>query len=312
MSLDERDQTLNAIRKRYGQVDLDTLRNVLCPALLNLNSLDTTVFKEHKHWRASFIVAIDATNRLILQPGRTGKFVPREYVDGTAPWSEIAKGRILHVDTKANIAHGEVYLGTSSKMALEAAINRLKPQDCLEIDQFGTAAKILSGLSEYVFAKRAAAEGYTVRRLPEDMARHVGTYANYDFNLEKAGVIKKVEIKSIWGTDTRRARLIHSKTGSSKKGKDALDEIDPSEAIGGDYDTSSCKFATQDIFAVNLFLQTGNIHDFAFARSVPKSSERPYGLPAAARHLDYVSQNPLCEVGNGMWFGTIADVWDLP
>lgn len=48
--------------------------------------------------------------------------------------------------------------------------------------------------------------------MPEDCAKHLGTYYNYDFEFEKNGITKKVEVKSIWGTDTRFARLIHSKS----------------------------------------------------------------------------------------------------
>jgi hypothetical protein len=161
----------------------------------------------------------------------------------------------------------------------------------LEIDQFGASAKVLSGLAEYYLMRQAEAEGYSVRRMPEDMARHLGVYANYDFEFSKNGQTKKVESKSLWGTKTSCARLIHSKT----KG----------------YRSSSCKFITQDIFAVSLFLRTGNITDFAFARSVPQSPERPYGLPVVPKFPDHVTQNPPCEVGNGSWFGSIAEVWDL-
>ena len=132
--------------------------------------------------------------------------------------------------------------------------------------------------------------GYTVRRMPEDMAQHIGTYLNYDFEVEKNGVRKKVEVKSLWGTNTKFARLIHSKTDG--------------------YPTSSCKFATQDFFAVSLFLRTGRIQDFAFARSVPKDI-KPYGLPRAGKFPDHVNQNPPCVPGDGTWFGSLGEVWNL-
>ena len=35
--------------------------------------------------------------------------------------------------------------------------------------------------------------------MPEDMAKHIGGYAYYDFEVEKGGVIKKLEAKSLWG-----------------------------------------------------------------------------------------------------------------
>jgi len=145
-------------------------------------------------------------------------------------------------------------------------------------------------LVEYSLVQILKEAGYTVRRMPEDMARHIGTYRHYDFDVEKGGVTKKIEAKSLWGTNTRFARLIHSKTD--------------------DYPTSSCKFETQDIFAVSLFLRTGNIRDFAFARSVPKDV-KPYGLPRAEKYPAHVNQNPTCEIGDGTWFATLDEVWKL-
>ena len=76
------------------------------------------------------------------------------------------------------------------------------------------------------------------------------------------------------------------------------------------YPTSSCKFTTQDFFAVSLFLRTGNIQDFAFARSIPDDA-KPYGLPRAQKYPEHVNQNPTCEVGDGTWFGSLNEVWNL-
>ena len=111
--------------------------------------------------------------------------------------------------------------------------------------------------------------------------------------------LKKVEIKSLWGTNTRYARLIHGKSTGNDSGKSNY------------YATSSCKFATQDIFAVSLFLRTGDIASFAFARSIPKDVAS-YGLPRTTQFPDYVNQNPECEIGDGTWFATIEEVWNLP
>ena len=224
----------------------------------------------------------------LLQRGRTGKFVPRSYTEG-GPWREIAKGRIISVEREAGIANGEVYTG-GGRDALEKALENLSSDDFLEIDQYGAAAKALSAVVEYYLAKQLRTQGYQVRRMPEDMARHLGSYYHYDFEVERDGVVKKVEVKSLWGTDTRYARLIHSKT----KG----------------YPTSSCRFDTQDIFAVSLFLRSGGVRDFAFARSVPRDV-RPYGLPRASGHAKHVHQNPTCEIGDGTWFDSIDQVWNL-
>src|SRR5438874_12847644 len=126
------------------------------------------------------------------------------------PWREIAKGRIIEVDRKDGLAQGEVYVG-SRKPLLAKAVDALSDSDYLEIDHYGASAKILSGLSEYTFVKYARSRGFTVQRMPEDMAAHLGSYANFDFLLERDGVAKKVEVKSLWGTNTGYARLIHSK-----------------------------------------------------------------------------------------------------
>jgi hypothetical protein len=126
--------------------------------------------------------------------------------------------------------------------------------------------------------------------MPEDMAQHIGTYPHFDFIVEKAGVAKKLEAKSLWGTNTKFARLIHSLTDG--------------------YPTSSCKFETQHFFAVSLFLRTGKIQDFAFARSIPRDI-KPYGLPRAGKYPDHVNQNPTCQIGDGTWFASLDEVWGL-
>jgi hypothetical protein len=278
------------LTSRYKGADPQAIVRVLSPILIPIHSLDKSIIKlpKQSHPRASFTIRIDETNQELIIRGRTGKFVPREYVEGGL-WKEIAKGRIIDVDDKAGIATGEVYTGGTRKK-LERALSELSENDYLEIDQYGAAAKVLSGLVEYSLSKIARESGYIVRRMPEDIARHLGVYYHYDFEFEKKGVVKKVEVKSLWGTNTEYARLIHSKTR--------------------DYLTSSCKFDTQDIFAVSLFLRTGDIRDFAFARSVPNTI-KPYGLPSASNYPDYVHQNPSCNIGDGTWFATIDEVWKL-
>jgi hypothetical protein len=227
-------------------------------------------------------------------------------VIGNGVWREICKGRIIDVDPDSQTATGEIYTGGTTKKELEEAIAQLAEEDFLEIDQYGASAKVLSGLAEYFLVEFALAAGYTVKRMPEDMARHLGAYANHDFIFTKDGVSKKIEAKSLWGTNTKYARLIHSTT-TKPDGDASTWSIDQKKNY---YPTSSCKFETQDIFAVSLFLRTGNIKDFAFARSVPKTAKQ-YGLPICEGHPSHVHQNPLCEIGDGSWFGTIDDVWRL-
>lgn len=295
------------LMRRYRGATPDGFVAVLSPLLIPIHELDKTIIKlaGQSHYRASFSVKITKENAQVVQRGRTGKFVPGKYGEGGEIWREIAKGRIIEVDRSAEIARGEVYTG-ARKVELEAALRVLEPTDFLEIDQYGAAAKVLSGLSEYELVKLAQNGGFTVRRMPEDMARHLGSYANYDFEFEKQGVVKKVELKSLWGTDTRYARLIHSTT-TVPKGKPSTWTPEQRRNY---YPTSSCKFDTQDIFAVSLFLRTGNIKDFAFARSVPRDV-KSYGLPRAASYPGHVNQNPICTLDDGTWFATLDQVWTL-
>jgi len=283
---------LQRLTQRYGNVDSQALESILCPSLIPIQRLDKTIIKMpgQSHYRATFAIQMTSANSQLMLPGRTGKFVPETYISG-GPWREICEGRVLEVDARTGVATGEVYVGSSSRSELALALEQLSQSDFLEVDQFGSSAKVLSGLVEYSLYKLGIDSGYNVRRMPEDVARHISDYFNYDFEFEKNNVVRKVESKSIWGTNTKYARLIHSK--------------------GRDYPTSSCKFATQDIFAVSLFLRTGNISDFAFARSVPRDV-RPYGLPRAAAFPEHVHQNPLCQIGDGTWFATVDEVWDLP
>ncbi len=299
---------VDTLTRRYSGSSMESLMAVLCPLLVPIRSLDKTVFKVagQSHYRASFTVEVTDENRAVLQRGRTGKFIPGGFsADAAVVWREIAKGRIIEVDASAGVASGEVYTGGPQKK-LVAALEELRDTDLLEIDQYGASAKVLSGLAEYQLVEIAQDAGFAVRRMPEDMAKHLGAYPNFDFELERDSVIKKVEVKSVWGTNTEYARLIHSTT-TRPAGPEAEWTADQRRNY---YPTSSCKFETQDIFAVSLFLRTGNIQDFAFARSVP-SDQAAYGLPRAERHPEHVHQNPSCQVGDGTWFASIDEVWNL-
>ena len=302
-------ESVNNLLRRYSGATLESLIAVLCPLLIPIRTLDKRVYKVQGqgHYRASFTVALDDENRSVLQRGRTGKFIPGGLgVEVGVIWREIAKGRIIEVDVNDGIASGEVYTG-SSRQHLERVLEELEVTDLLEIDQYGASAKVLSGLAEYQLVEMAQNAGYAVRRMPEDMARHLGAYANYDFELERGGETRRVEVKSVWGTNTEYARLIHSTTT-----RPAGEPVQWTAAQRRNYyPTSSCKFETQDIFAVSLFLRTGDIRDFAFARSVPRCEENPHGLPRSEGYAEHVHQNPSCHVGDGTWFGTIDEVWNL-
>lgn len=294
------------LMRRYTGATPDAFIDVLCPMLIPIHSIDKEIKKisGQNHYRASFSAQITEENKGILCRGRTGKFVPSLFASG-GTWREIAKGRIIEVDALTSFAFGEIYTG-GRKKDLEKALSELSLEDLLEVDQYGAAAKVLSGLAEHSLVKSLTDRGYMVRRMPEDMARHLGSYPNYDFEVSKGDQSRRIEVKSLWGTNTRFARLIHSTTSRPKGDPSRWTE----EQHRCYYPTSSCKFATQDIFAVSLFLRTGNIRDFAFARSVPRDIQ-PHGLPRASNYPEHVNQNPPCAVGDGSWFDTIDEVWDL-
>lgn len=297
---------IGELTRRYQGASLDALASVLCPLLIPIASLDKTVVRRpgEGHWRATFTVKIAETNQIVMARGRTGKFVPND-AGAAGLWREIAKGRLYEVDFPSGTATGEVYV-SGNKEKLKEALEGLTLHDFWEVDQYGAAAKVLSALSEYYLVKHAQDRGYQVTRMPEDMARHLGAYPNFDFVFTKDGIAKRVESKSLWGTNTRHARLIHSTT-SRPAGAEKLWTEDQRKNY---YPTSSCKFRAQDIFAVSLFLRTGRIEDVAFARSVPQD-EAPYGLPRCGGYREHVHQNPRCEIDNKVWFASIDDVWNL-
>ena len=299
---------MRLLTRRY-EADPQALVAVLCPLLVPIHTLDKTitVLPGQKHARASFTVQLTEENYGVLVRGRTGKFVPAGYGSGEPGWREIAKGRIINIDATRGIAEGEVYLGFGgNKASLTEAIEQLSTHDLLEIDQYGVAAKALSGLTEYYLARDLKARGYRVFRMPEDMAAHLGSYMNFDFIAKRNGRSRRLEVKSLWGTNTKFARLIHSTTKKPKGDPDTW----TAEQKANYYPTSSCKFATQDFFAVSLFLRTGNIAEFAFARSVSRD-EQPHGLPRARKFPEHVGQNPSCRIGDGTWFATLDEVWNF-
>ncbi len=283
---------VETLLQRFKGATLDMLEEVLVPLQVPLDSVGKEVRRYGTHYGVSFSIKAGTEHPTITR-GRTGKVVPKELLDGLAGWEELLKARIH--EAREGKADGELH--AINKTELIKRLNRVRVGDILELDRFGVTAKLESALTEAVLVAHGLQRGYRVTRMPEDIARHLGTYYHFDFLFEKGGVTKRVESKSLWGTDTRKARLIHSKSAS--------------------HVTSSAKFKTQDIFAVNLWLRTGTITDIAFARSIAKDENHPYGLPMATKEgggalPEYVHQNPDCEIGDGVWFGSIDDVWDLP
>lgn len=305
-------QLVKELLQRYRGSTFEMLHQALMPMRIPIEDIKDTQF-----W------AEYPTDTAHIVPGKTGKIIPKEYITGSKLWKELVKGRIMELEDDR--ISGELYM--MRKSALEKGLEEIRVGDLFEIDCFGVTSKLESALTEAALAKVAKEEGYYVKRMPENIAIHVKPklaeylessdlprfvleilrkderakgWPNFDFLIEKHGIIRRVEVKSLWGTDTSKARLIHS--------------------VGGRWETSSCRFEDQDIFAVNLWLRTGNIKDFGFARSVLKDDRHPFGLPAATKKSrdgrklllrDYVNQNPDCRIGNGSWFSSLNEVWQL-
>ncbi|HET9677468.1 MAG TPA: hypothetical protein VFP21_08205 [Solirubrobacterales bacterium] len=266
------------------------LAEVLTPLQIDVLEIDRdSIEKRGSAWSVLFCGKPGSANTHVVR-GRTGKVVPRGSTVGQEPWREIIKARIHEADEDG--CRGELH--AARRGDLEERLDGLRPEDVvLELDRFGAAAKVESALTEVAFERQALHEEFLVWRMPEDTARHLGSYARYDFRLmdKASGVSRRFELKSLWGTNNRYARLISSKTSTNP--------------------TSSPRFDAQDFFAVNLWLRTGKITDIAFARSTPRTEAHPHGLPVAPAYPEHVNQNPLCELGDGSWFGTIRQVWDL-
>lgn len=276
---------------RFDGATAEMLAEVLTPLQIEIVEVDQdSIEKRGSSWSILF-KGRPGNENTHVQRGRTGKVVPLGSTIGEEPWREIIKARIHWAEE--GYCHGELH--APRKADLLVRLKEVEPgKVVLELDRFGAAAKVESALTEVAFERQAIGEGFQLWRMPEDTARHIGTYARYDFHVRdpESGVEKRFELKSLWGTDLRYARLISSKTATNK--------------------TSSPKFESQDFFAVNLWLRTGKITDIAFARSTPRTEENPHGLPRASKFPDYVNQNPPLDVGDGTWFSTIRAVWDLP
>jgi hypothetical protein len=283
------------LKQRFGPIDIDDLQQALIPVYLPIRSID----KSEIIRRGSFYtvdITLEGGNEIShLTRGSTGKIIPGDFVEGSGTWEEIGKCRIHEVHD--DYARGEFLAKSGQKGDLDDALGKVEESDYLEIDRYGIAAKLKSALAEQAFANIVRDAGYNVTRMPEDLAKHLMDdegHPNFDFIVERNGIRRRVEVKSLWGTDTSKARLIHSKTK--------------------DYETSSCKFKTQDIFAVNLWLRTGNIYDFGFAVSEYEGNHS-HGLPCATKSGDklkgYVHQNPDLEIGDGRWFQDFDKVVDL-
>lgn len=279
---------------KYGDISPDDVNKICIPNYLEIIEIDPKVEKRGSAFTAT--IKMRASDDEAIIRGQTGKIVPSEFVSGISNWKELGKARIH--ECNGNIIIAELFSKTGRKSDLVNALDEIKVGDCMEVDNFGLSANLTSALSELAFEGIVKSQGFHTLRMPEDLAAHLmeGTgYFNYDFLVSKNGVQKRVEVKSLWGTNTDKARLIHAR--------------------GRNYETSSCKFRSQDIFAVSLWLKTGNIMDFAYAIS-KYQGDHQNGLPCATKKgggdlVDYVHQNPDVIIGNGIWFDNFEDVWEI-
>ena len=275
---------LAILLSRFGGATTEMLDRVLTPYRLRITDIQIS------NGKGTFTAEVPADVNTLFEQGTTGKVVSRAHVEDGAPWREIIKGRVRKSDVRS--VNGELYFpGNREKRAL----GEVKEGDYLEIDPFGVTSRIESALCEAAFFSVASKAGYTVTRMPENVAKHVGTQNHYDFRLDRGGRVYRIELKSLWGTDTTKARLIHtvSRQGGGKNSARQDRQV---------WSTSSCRFNDQDIFAVSLWLRTGRITDFAFALSASTDADLKWGLPHVPKHTHHVTQNPaIPDPPSGSW-----------
>ena len=282
-------RTIDLLLQRFGGATSELLDSVLAPHRLKITKIDLPA--GGRRATAKFEAEAPAHSGTIFEEGTTGKVVPQAHVEGASPWQELIKGRILKSD--ADRVEGELYFDSAR---FKKAIAAVKVGDYLEVDPFGVTSKVESALCEAALYKKAKDLGFAVTRMPENVAKHIGTQNYYDFKLEKDGKVYRVELKSLWGTDTTKARLIHTVTKAGGTGKNSAREDRQT------WSTSSCRFKDQDLFAVGLWLRTGQIVDFAFALSVSDDDHPQWGLPKVPRHPAHVTQNPpISDPPRGPW-----------
>ncbi len=279
--------TMTMLLARFGGCTPETLNRVLTPYRLRLTAITLAPNAKSGQFTAEIPPDVWTT----FEEGTTGKVVSRGHVEGESPWREIVKARIREVSDH-NVV-GELYFAPAR---VQAALKEVRVGDYLEIDPFGVTSKIESALCEASLYQVASAAGFSVTRMPENVAKHVGTQNYYDFRLERNGLVYRVELKSLWGTDTTKARLIHTVSKNGTGGKNS--KRDDKQV----WHTSSCRFKDQDLFAVSMWLRTGRVTDFAFAISASEESHAEWGLPRVPKFPHHVTQNPpISDPPSGPW-----------
>ena len=197
-------KTIDLLLQRFGGATPEMLDRVLTPYRLRLVEITTEPVGTRKT-RTVFKAEVPKELWTTFEEGTTGKVVPQDFVEGDAPWKEVIKGRIL--SSLPDHVEGELYFDSAR---LKNVLTEVKCGDYLEIDPFGVTSKIESALCEAALFLQAQEHGFKVTRMPENVAKHVGTQNYFDFRLEKGKSFYRVELKSLWGTDTTKARLIHT------------------------------------------------------------------------------------------------------
>lgn len=308
-------ETVSFLLRRFGGATPEMLDRVLTPYRLRIVDIFPAVIDEEpkkkkkkskprkskkpKVAKKQFRAEVPGDVWTAFEQGTTGKVVPRAYVEGEGSWREIVKARILR--SFPDHVEGELYF---SGPRMEAALAEVSVGDYLEIDPFGVTSKVESALAEAAFFREAERLGFAVVRMPENVAMHIGTQSYYDFRLRKDGKEYWVELKSLWGTDTTKARLIHtvSRDGAGKNKSRKDRQV---------WRTSSCRFEDQHIFAISMWLRTGRITDFAFAVSVSEDQHSTWGLPKVPKFPEHVTQNPpVPDPPSGVWIQNLLEVCD--
>jgi hypothetical protein len=280
------------LARRFKGGTPEMIYRVLTPYRFPITKIGSEVKCAKSHRYVEFEATIPSDVWSELEMGSSGKVVPKEYVEGTADWKELLKARV-HSCADGKIC-GELHLPGSGRFA--SAREVVKIGDFVEIDPFGVTSKVESALVEAAFFTICRDRGWPATRMPENVAMHFGTQNYYDFRLKKNGEVVRIELKSLWGTDTTQCRLIHTKSREGRTGKNAA------RADRQIWRSSSCRFHDQDIVAVNLWLRTGSITDFAYAVSVPSDIDRDWGLPATRNYQEHVVQNiVVSDPPSGVW-----------
>jgi hypothetical protein len=153
-------RTIEELLRRFGGATTELLDRVLAPHRLKIIKIEMRT--KGRKTTATFVANVPEHEGTIFEEGTTGKVVPNDYVEGTAPWRELIKGRILK--SEPDRIEGELYFdGKRFKKAVtEVAIG-----DYLEVDAFGVTSKIESALCEAALYSKAKQLGFSVTRMPE-------------------------------------------------------------------------------------------------------------------------------------------------